>query len=137
VRALIAEILDGAERDGSECPRSFTHRDLACVVYATEAPTAAQESAVRRAVAALVAAGRAERLPFRNWLRPSTGTHRRRSTDGSYVYQARNPVGIRVRRTLTLDDQEAQERWLSSPAYAEFEEELARLSALVALRGRL
>src|SRR4051812_25723808 len=70
VRVLdrVAAILDGAPtHEPSGFPTAYSHRSLGRQVYATDDPTAAQLSAVRRAVAKLVAEGRAERDPDRRW----------------------------------------------------------------------
>jgi hypothetical protein len=137
VRAIVTEILDSAPRDPAGFPVSFTHRQLACVVYETEDPTSAQESAVRRAVARLVAEGRAERPAYLRRARGlrSTGRHERLSRDGTTVFVARNPIGVYVRRTLTQADQEARDRYEASPEAAELEWTLSKLALLS--RGRI
>jgi hypothetical protein len=104
----VAAILESAPlHEPSRLPQSFRHRDLACQVYGTEEPTAAQLSAVRRAVARLVGDGRALRLPDRRW-GEGTGTHLRRSRDGSRSYTYSNPTGVQVRRVMTDADREAR-----------------------------
>ena len=61
VTERVAAILEGSEMPLGKLPPGFTHHQLACAVYGTDEPTAAQLSAIRRAVARLVKAGRAER----------------------------------------------------------------------------
>lgn len=114
VRVRVADILEQADRRvKSGYPVDFTHRELAGLVYATDEPTAAQESAIRRAVAALVAAERAERLTGDRMGtrydagRGRSGRHLRMNREGE-MYEATNPAGIAVRRVLTADDREAR-----------------------------
>lgn len=66
-------------------PRGATYTDLAALVYGVDEPTAAQLSAVRRAVAVLVAEGRAARGG-----RDYSGKHERINRYGHH-YTALNP----------------------------------------------
>lgn len=82
----IATLLAGAGTDpASNLPESFTYRELAQAAYATDALTSAQLSAVRRSVARLTAAGRAERAG------------------------RRYPREVKVRRALTPAERAAQD----------------------------
>jgi hypothetical protein len=99
----------------------FNHFELAQRVYGVDVPSPAQKSAVRRAVAALVAAGEAERdttFGRRNFTH-ETGWHERSSPDGERVFRYRNPAGVLIRRTPTPDEIEARARFLASPEYQE------------------
>jgi hypothetical protein len=108
VRALVAELLEQANTAPSGYAQDFTHRELAQAVYQVAEPTKSQESAIRRAVAVLVAEGRAVRdfERARSWER-QTGDHWRRSRYGE-SYVARNPGGVLVRRAMTQADREAR-----------------------------
>jgi hypothetical protein len=143
----IAAILGAAPTIQSGHPMAYTYRDLATEVYAADEPTAAQLSAVRRAVAALVAEGRGERDPERE---PGTGagTHRRTRPPATEVEKGRledlrdaglptgrlyaNPPGVAIRRPMTDADREARAAVLArSPSLAEHERELEKI-----IRGR-
>ena len=108
VREQIARILDSAPRhERSALPVGYTHHQLACQVYGTDDPTAAQLSAVRRAVAKLVSQHRAIR-DLRgdgrfgdNYF--SGPLHARRNSE----YMCRNPGGITISRFLTSADLDA------------------------------
>lgn len=131
----IAAILDAAPVAHDWRPQDYTHRDLACEVYDLDdddddEPTTAQLSAVRRAVAKLVAAGRAVRIGRDPQGHSAPGTHERRrprsyrtadmteaqwgriadrdDSKATYVYS--NPAGVRVRRPLTDAEQTTRER---------------------------
>jgi hypothetical protein len=106
----VAEILDDAPRhEPSGFPEGYCYRDLASQVYGVDDPTAAQLSAVRRAVAKLVAQGRAVRdLDGRGrfWDYGGSGRyHFRRNSR----YVCRSPTGIRIFRPMTAEDQEARD----------------------------
>lgn len=121
VRARIAQVLEQAEREKSGLPRGFTHYELASAVYATDEPTPTQESAVRRAVAAFVAAGQAERETVDRRLHPRRpGWHWRRSRYGETVYPCRNPAGIIVRRATTDEDREARAQVAERNGYHDY-----------------
>lgn len=113
MRGRVLELLREQPRsEKSGWPKGFTHREIACEVYSTDDPTPSNESAVRRAVAALVAAGLAERITedrMGTRYDHSTGWHRRTSRYG-YTYSAGNPGGVVVRRALTEDDRQAREQ---------------------------
>ena len=105
----IATVLAGAgTHPPSGLPESFTYRELARIAYATDAaePTKAQLSAVRRSVARLVAAGRAQRDEDKRYFN-SEGRHER--VVRGYRRTALNPGGVEVRRTMTPADHEARE----------------------------
>src|SRR4051812_44240142 len=88
VRERVGRILADAPRHPQTgYPASYGHHDLARDVYGTNDPTAAQLSAVRRAVAQLVAAGNVER-------------------DG-WAQRGERP-GARFRRAMTADDHDAR-----------------------------
>lgn len=119
VRGRVRELLDAAPSEQSGLPAGFTHFELACLVYSTDEPTAAQESAVRRAVAALVAAGQAERDRERGyWLDHRVGRHER--VHGEYVYETRNPAGVVIKRPMTAADREARAVRLERGGYDEW-----------------
>lgn len=122
VRASVAAILRDAPRcDKSGYPLAFTHHELATLVYGTEQPQATHESAVRRAVAALVVAGQAERLTEDRPLnRRRAGLHVRTARDGYNQFYASNPAGIVVRRTLTADDREARALVAERAGYTDY-----------------
>jgi hypothetical protein len=104
-----AAILDEAPRHpASGFPTEYSHYDLARGVYATDNPTAAQLSAVRRAVAKLVGAGRAVRDVSGHGRSPlhERGTHER--VRGGYVYTYANPAPMLVSRVPTDSDREAR-----------------------------
>lgn len=103
----IAAILDAAPVRSGWLPDSFTHRDLATEVYGADEPTAAQLSAVRRAVAALVAEGEAERLRRDKRGIADQGTHVRQRGGLAHIYE--NPAGVRVRRPMTEAEHVARE----------------------------
>jgi hypothetical protein len=97
VRVLerVGAILADSGRNRAEIPIGFTHKALAAEVYGTDRPTAAQLSAVRRAVAKLVAAGKAERdADARMWnfggrrhsRRPESATHTPSSVQPRHTY---------------------------------------------------
>jgi hypothetical protein len=120
VRVLerVAAILERAPiHEPSGLPVGFSYFRLACDIYATTKPTAAQLSAVRRAVARLVATGRAEVDRDRDSLQwGERGTHRRRSRQNPrYRFEYFNPAGVTIRRVPTDADREAR-----AAAYAEF-----------------
>ena len=78
-----------------------TYRELAREAYDVDDPTAAQLSAVRRAVAKLAAAGEVERLGARMLFGESEGTHTRVRVDADgyeteWTYA--NPAGQVIRR---------------------------------------
>jgi hypothetical protein len=129
VRERVAELLDRAPSAKSGLPQDFTHRELARLVYGTEEPTAAQESAVRRAVAALVADGLAERNTDRSaycgWEQRS-GSHERRSRDGEWTYVYANPSGVTVRRVMTAADREARAAVLDAHGLVDAAERIRR-----------
>jgi len=102
----IAAILDAAPVGADSLPASYTYHDLACEVYATSDPTAAQLSAVRRSVAQLVAEGLAERIG--RGLGSGAGGHLRQRGGRTMTY--RNPAGVMVRRPLTAREQRAANR---------------------------
>jgi hypothetical protein len=104
----VAAILDDAPSHAtSGLPLGYSHRDLACEAYGVDEPTAAQLSAVRRAVAQLVAQGRATRA--RDRMNMGVGRHLRRSrSQPNLRYQYANPTGVTVRRSLTDADREAR-----------------------------
>jgi hypothetical protein len=111
VRVLdrIAAILEAAPTHGpSGLPGAYSHRALAQLVYGADDPTAAQLSAVRRAVAKLVTSGRATR--DRDRRQDDTAgyrTHERRR--GGYVFKYANPERVvAVRRAPTAADREAR-----------------------------
>jgi hypothetical protein len=132
----IAKILDAApthERAG--LPVGFSYHDLASRVYRTDEPAAAQLSAVRRAVARLVAQGRAVRdiggrgRMGAGWHEPghNPGTHWRRSRkDPRHRYQYANPARITIHRAMTEADRELFEAskaaWLAAQGYRTVEE---------------
>lgn len=123
VRARVAEILTTAGNEKSGLPVGFTHRELACAVYATDVPSAAQESAIRRAVAALVAAGQAERDVADRTLNRydhAGGRHQRLSRDGEWLHSYSNPPGILVRRKMTAADREARAAVMESYGHVEY-----------------
>ncbi len=115
VLTRVAEILESSGRTDSEVIIGFTHRALAARVYNTRHPTTAQLSAVRRAVAQLVADGRATRskrvsawegVSWRVDLPP-----RYHERDGEI---AANPGGIVIDRTPTDEDRDARQAWLKA-----------------------
>src|SRR4051812_37357907 len=59
---IVRLLADCGNAPGSGLPFGYTHLELAKAAYDVERPTRSQLSAVRRAVAALVAAGRAKRV---------------------------------------------------------------------------
>jgi hypothetical protein len=147
----VAAILKAAERSPrSGLPNCFTHRELACLVYGVDEPTAAQGAAVRRAVGNLVAAGIAERDPERAFgisreydskdpqiaqLANRTGTHdrvvRRREFEGlGRLYlvrlRCRNPGGVLVRRTLTDVDREARAKFVEKLGVTDYADRIRR-----------
>ena len=93
----VAAILDDAPSHAtSGLPLGYSHE-----------PTATQLSAVRRAVAQLVAQGRATRA--RDRMNMGVGRHLRRSrSQPNLRYQYANPTGVTVRRSLTDADREAR-----------------------------
>jgi hypothetical protein len=100
VSRRVAAILDAAPiAEGTGEPEGYTHLQLARRVYDVDTPTAAQLSAVRRVVAALVAAGRAEREEVRWFRGDGRHTRRYRGRDG-HVYERAcfNPAGVEIRR---------------------------------------
>jgi hypothetical protein len=108
VAGRIVAILDAAPtHEPSGFPQDFTHQELAREVYGVNEPTAAQLSAVRRAVAKLVAAGRAERDLERKRWGASFGEHQRRGRYGSVWWYA-NPPGVGVHRPMTEADHAAR-----------------------------
>jgi hypothetical protein len=127
VTTRIAEILATSGRTEAEVVIGFTHRALAARVYETQNPTAAQTSAVRRAVAKLVAKGQAERgermpaacLPWAQDLPPRD--HIRRSKYGE-TYPAADPAGVPIFRTPTEEDREARRVWMESRGQARVRE---------------
>ena len=112
----IAAILEGAPtHEPSGFPLSFTYHELAGEVYGVEDPdvlTAAHLFAVRRAVARLVLAGRAERIPDRQSgggspLRGRVMLHR--GSERHAVQSPRaTPFGVRVRRSMTDADYQSR-----------------------------
>lgn len=58
---IVALLVDADDDPRSGLPAGFTHRELAASAYGTKEPTPSNLSAVRRSVARLVDAGRAER----------------------------------------------------------------------------
>jgi transcriptional regulator with XRE-family HTH domain len=106
----IAAILNAAPVRSGWRPDDYTYRNLATEVYGADEPTeptAAQLSAVRRAVAALVAEGEAERLGRDKRGMGDQGTHVRQRGGIPYIYE--NPAGVRVRRPMTDAEHEARE----------------------------
>jgi len=107
--------------EGTCWPTAYTHHALAVEVYGTNEPTAAQLSAVRRAVARLVAVGKAERAG-RDWAQDPRddhrGSHERVRAVGQYrepwAYRYRNPPGVTVHRALTDAERAAQAEALAS-----------------------
>ena len=120
VEAILAQV---GRKEKSGYPLDFTHRELARTVYAIDEPTAAHESAIRRAVAKLVAAGRVERITvdrmINGYEHGGTGWHTRLSPRG-YEYVAHNPAGIVVRRVLTVADREARAQVAENAGYTEY-----------------
>ena len=124
----VSEILESSGRTDAEMVIGFTYRALAGRVYDTDDPTAAQLSAVRRAVARLVADGRAERgarrptsygdVPWRVELppRPGYGEHYRRNRHGE-EWLAYNPGGVVIFRAPTDEDRGAWRAWLIANGY--------------------
>jgi hypothetical protein len=114
----VAELLADSGRSDAEVIVGFTNRALAARVYETDDPSAAQLSAVRRAVARLVAAGRAERSGRESaWLTPPPWLvdlppkrHERRSKYG-HLARATNPGGTVVCRRPTDEDRAARAAW--------------------------
>ena len=122
----IAAILDAAPVREGWLPQGFTHRALAMLVYETDEPSTAQLSAVRRAVAKLVAAGRAERnldragrcgwhlgadTHWRTQRRPLTDAEVGAMLDGGedprrHLYA--NPPGVEIRRPMTDAERETR-----------------------------
>jgi hypothetical protein len=108
VLGRVAGLLEAAGSERSGLPQGFTHRELACAAYEVDEPTAAQLSAVRRAVARLVADGRAERDEERDWPRQRrAGRHWRRGRDGR-LHSCANPCGVVIRRVPTEADRSAR-----------------------------
>jgi hypothetical protein len=93
----------------------YTHRALAERVYGTSRPTPAQLSAVRRAVAKLVAEGQAWRLDWHRdawsaspaWRIDSRARHRRTKASGR-SYLANSALGVTVFRTPSDEDVKAR-----------------------------
>lgn len=114
VVSVITALLDNAPTsEASGFPAAYSHHDLAAEVYGTTSPTAAQLSAVRRAVAKLVTAGRAER-DHERWGR-GAGVHERRRVVAQDTEQEdvvvglyANPGGVGVRRAMTAADHAAR-----------------------------
>jgi hypothetical protein len=129
VRGHIADLLATAPTEKSGLARGYTHRELACSAYSTDEPTAAQESAVRRAVAALVAAGLAERdtadRRATGWDH-KTGRHLRRSRYGETTYEYANPAGILVRRVMTEADRERRAAVVEAWGMTDYAERIRR-----------
>ena len=120
VRAKARALLAAAEPHWA-----WTHSGLACDVYGTEEPTPAQVSAIRRAVAVLVAEGVAERRERGCYDSPHTHTRRvlrwqpsgEHWSDGSERWEkvwtdveAQNPSGVWIGRTLTAKERRAKQR---------------------------
>ena len=128
--------------------QGYTYRALAEHVYDTIEPTSTQLSSVRRAVAALVTTGRAERHEDREWVgdkrEGSSGTHFRRVLrraersqytlpDGTVrrvtelvptLVLHENPGGVLITRARTREEREAHEEELRK--WAERDRELDR-----------
>jgi hypothetical protein len=121
----VAKLLEGSGRTDAGIVIGFTHRGLACEVYGVDDPTAAQLSAVRRAVAKLVAAGRAERgqervPPFDMPWAVDGPRSRHHRTRGAWTYSYGNPGGVLISRVPTEEDRRAREAWLGkAPSLAE------------------
>ena len=133
----VAEILESSGRTDAEVVVGFTYGALAARVYDVEEPNAAQLSAVRRAVARLVADGRAERGTERLWSISHvpwavTLPPRRHQRRGKYgrAYTAGNPGGAVIFRTPTEDDIRAGEtREANNPSPAQLVAEAAAFAA--------
>ena len=128
----IRQLLDEAPRTAGGHPQAFSHYELALLVYASDDPSAAQLSAVRRATARLVTRGLAERPPVDRVLEVSGEheagwhAHTRRDRHGiPRTYWQRNPAGILVRRVLTDADREARAAIEASPERAALAASLA------------
>jgi len=125
----VEQILQGApSHPASGFPQTFTHRELAIEVYGVGEPTPAQLSAVRRVVARLVRAGKAEREPERAWSSErKTGSHLRRDRKmPEFRLRASNPGGVLLRRPFTDADRAARAAVLAGSNLAEAEATLAR-----------
>jgi hypothetical protein len=114
VRDRIAKLLETSGRTESGVIVGFTYRALAAKGYDVEEPSAAQVSAVRAAVAELIAAARAIRMA-EPWVNSREGSRlpwlvdlppRRRERRGTYggTYRYANPGGAVVFRAPTADD---------------------------------
>jgi hypothetical protein len=119
VVARVRELLASSGRTDREVIIGYTYRALAANVYGTDPPTASQLSAVRRAVARLVAQGEAWRHPERLWIAAPHGVidlpprrHLRRGRGRGRPVVALNPGGTIVHRVPTESDDAAREQWL-------------------------
>jgi hypothetical protein len=92
-------VLETVERILASTPDSYSHHDLARAVYVSTEPTAAQLSAVRRAVARLVADGKAIRG---GRVGGDTGGHDRHYRN--HIRECSNPRGVVIRRAPTETD---------------------------------
>jgi hypothetical protein len=111
-RERVAGILEAAPIYNGWCPKAYSYGDLAREVYGVADPSPSQLSAVRRVVARLVADGHAERSG-RGSHGSGSGTHVRHRHGGvPYVYA--NPAGVEVRRTLTDDERQEQDRRIAA-----------------------
>lgn len=95
-RAPVRDRIDQLLADGTR----HTHLTLACEVYDTMQPTAAQLAAVRRAVATLVHAGRAQRVEWESrsgasWRGAESPSHLTHTRQGRVCS---NPHGVQVQR---------------------------------------
>lgn len=132
VTERIAEILAQAPtHEASGFPSRYTYRGLAAKVYDTADPAPAQLSAVRRAVARLVADGCAERDVERAW--GGDGWHERTitgrrgmETEYQQTYSYRNPGGVLIQRPMTEADREARAAVMASSSLADNERVIAR-----------
>jgi hypothetical protein len=107
----IERIMTEAPIGKYKLPPTYTNLDLARMAYEVEAPSAAQLSAVRRALARLIQEGvvlrEAERAA---WTQGGRGTHLRYA-DGDeqcWSWEARNPPRVKYARPLTVAEQEAR-----------------------------
>lgn len=117
VKRAVLGILDGSPANKYGIPDGHTHRDLACAVYETQAPTRAHLSAVRRAVARLVAEGLAERdsadRQMNGWGH-TTAYHWRWRDWWEAPRPYRNPAGVLVRRPQSAHEAQQWEAHASA-----------------------
>lgn len=117
VRAQVLELIRAAPINGrNKLPQGYSADELARLVYATDAPTPAQRSAVRRAIARLFNDGQILREGERqNWYVKPGGHWRSNRADS---WWADNPAPVRYTREMT-DAERAERETFRSARMAE------------------